>query len=120
MNKQRGMGILALFGVAVMVGSAALAAVQISPMYFNFLTVREIARDLYTESQEGKVTLANAKSRIGQRMRQNGLYDMKVSVIKVQRDKGGGLMFTVDYEDRRALFANLDVVASFNHQVGGK
>ena len=88
---------------------------RIIPLYTDYLTVLQIAKDMQNDGS----LLTNSKREIynmlNKRFRTNNLWDLKAKeVVKFKKDPTGGTMLHIDYEVRAPLISNLEVIAKFD------
>ena len=67
----------------------------------------------FRETQVDKFEVPKFKKDLEAQMEMNGLRDRKVDDLMTVLKDGGKLLLEVDYEERRNLMANLDVVVHF-------
>ena len=113
MKKQRGM---TLIGFVIVLGVAGLfiyIGMQLVPMYTEYYSVKKALASL--EAEPG---LANAGPGRIQELFFKRLYMSYSQTVKRDHVKivsaEAGYLITVDYESRRELIANLDVVGKFH------
>lgn len=91
-------------------------AITVLPAYTTFWKVRSIMDGL----QERPEILAKGKRGISSslitQMSVNGVRDITGSDFKLERMQGGHKLL-LDYEARKHLFFNIDVVMAFQHEV---
>ncbi|MBT2748216.1 MULTISPECIES: DUF4845 domain-containing protein [unclassified Lysobacter] len=99
--------VLGLAGVFVYVG------MKLVPMYTEFYSVKRSLADLAKEPGAGHMDSAKARDLFFRRMDMSYVDSVKPENFKIVRSDGG-MQITVNYEVRRPLIANLDVVGRFN------
>ncbi len=114
-KKQRGISVMGAVIIIMIIAGIATFGISAAPMYINHLTVMEIARDVAADKDLKNKPSRFIKSSINKRFRTNNLWDLDSSeVIQISREKGKGLLLTVDYEVRRPLIYNMELVAHFS------
>jgi hypothetical protein len=104
--------VLGLAGVLVLIG------LRLLPLYSEYWTVVQVAEQVRGLPDISSKTKSDIRKLIGARFGTNNIRSLNPDVIKIERDKSKALKLTIDYEDRRHMIANLDVVAKFNRVVG--
>ncbi len=114
-SAQRGISVIGALVVISVVAMIAMFGMSAVPMYLNHMTVLEIANDVAAEEDLQNKPIRLVKNSISQRFRTNSLWDLDPEeVIKVHREQGRGLVLEVNYEVRRPLFYNMELVARFS------
>ncbi|MEA5668860.1 MAG: DUF4845 domain-containing protein [Stenotrophomonas sp.] len=111
-HKQGGMTLLSFVMVLAVVGFALFIGMKLFPMYQEFYAVKTSMAALAKEPGSGDPT--RAREMFFKRMDLNYSESVKPGDLKFDR-AGGGMRMTVDYEVRRPLVGNLDIVAHFEH-----
>ncbi|HBR96624.1 MAG TPA: hypothetical protein DD979_04510 [Gammaproteobacteria bacterium] len=113
--RQRGIGLIGAMVVIAIIAAAAIFAMSAAPMYFNHMTVMDIAKDVSQEPGLRDKSVRQIKQSVAQRFQTNSLWDLDpAEVISVRRDRELGLIVDVDYEVRRPLIYNMELVARFH------
>jgi len=117
LTQQKGIG---LFGAMVVIGIISvftLLTLAAVPMYSEYLTVKTITENLVATPGLRKKSPRTIKQNIAQEFRQNSLWDLDYEkVLHLKRVSGKGLVLIIDYEARRNLLYNLDLVARFKEE----
>ncbi|MFO1390980.1 MAG: DUF4845 domain-containing protein [Agitococcus sp.] len=101
-----------LFGISFFAMIIKVAA-TIGPIYLDYITLDKMIEAKFRETQVDKFEVPKFKKDLEAQMEMNGLRDRKVDDLMTVLKDGGKLMLEVDYEERRNLMANLDVVVHF-------
>lgn len=118
LKKQNGMTLISWMMIAAFCGAVGLVVLKIVPAYMNYASVKSIMDDL-TRDDRVKGAKSGAIRRIlGATLDVNGLSE-------IANDKGAfkfskidrGYKLVLKYEQRENLFANLDYVVVFDHEV---
>ena len=119
-NSQRGITLLGFIIVLAVVGLFAYVGMKLFPMYSEYYSVRSAMKGLANEPG-----IANTEPRKIQDLFFRRLYisyseNVKPEHVKIKR-VGAGWQMDVQYEVRKPLVANLDVVGRFsaNQQLTG-
>jgi hypothetical protein len=104
--------------IVIVVVAVALAAMRISPMYLDNMAVRSALKGLVSDPE---IRAAAAPEQIRQllqrRLDVNSISSVSGKDIKIRRLEGGGREVRANYEVRRHLVWNLDVVGNFDDAV---
>ena len=110
---QRGMTLIGFILVLGVVGVFVYVGMKVVPMYSEFYSVKQALKGLSGEPGVATLDAARIRDAFFRRMNINYVESIKPENIKLQRREAGWIM-TVDYEVRRPLIANLDVVGQFH------
>lgn len=116
MNVRRAQGGMTLLGfvmVLAVVGCFAYVAMKLFPMYQEFYAVKSAMKSLAKEPGVGQMTPAQVQELFFKRLDINYSESVKPKDVKLTRTDRGYQM-SVNYEVRREMAGNLDVVGRFN------
>lgn len=117
---QKGVGALGAIVIISIIAVVAMFGMSAAPMYFNHFTVMEIVNGISNDPALRDQTTRQVKSAVTKQFQTNNLWDMDPEeVVKVRRDKTLGLIIDVDYEVRRPLFYNMELIAHFSEEKVG-
>lgn len=112
-NKQRGMTLMSFVVVLAVVGFGLYVGMKLFPMYQEYYSVKAALKGLANEPGSGAMDPARAKDLFFRRLYINYSENVKPEHVKFSRIDGGWRM-DVNYEVRRELIGNLDVVGKFS------
>lgn len=112
-RKQSGITLIGFLTVLAVVGFAAYVAMRLFPMYQEYYSVRSAMKGLADEPGVADMDPARVQDLFFRRLDINYSNSLKPQNVKIERTEGGWLM-KVDYEVRRPLVGNLDVVGKFD------
>ena len=112
-RNQSGMTLLGFLLVLVVVGFEAFIAMRLFPMYQEYYSVRSAAKGLASEPGVGDMDPSKIQDLFFRRLDINYSENVKPENVKIERIDGGWNM-KVNYEVRRPLVGNLDVVGVFD------
>jgi Tfp pilus assembly protein PilE len=112
-RKQQGMTLIGFILVLAVVGVFAYMGMKLIPMYSEFYTVKQSLRGLANEPNITTQDAAKIKDLFFRRLYVSYAENVKPQNVKIAR-KDAGFVMTVDYEVRKPLIANIDVVGRFN------
>ena len=112
-RNQSGMTLLGFLLVLVVVGFAAFIAMRLFPMYQEFYAVKSSLKGVAAEPGVSDMDPAKIQDLFFRRLYINYSENVKPQNVKFERTEGGWKM-RVNYEVRRPLVGNLDVVGRFD------
>ena len=110
---QRGITLLGFIIVLAVVGFFAYVGMKLFPMYQEYYAVRSAMKSLAKEPGVGSMEPARIQDLFFKRLYINYSENVKPSHLKIERTDSG-FKATVDYEVRKPLLYNLDVVGKFH------
>ena len=114
MRSQRGITLIGFVFVLAVVGVFAYLGMKVFPIYEQFFSVRSAMKGVAGEPGVGQMDPAKIRDLFFRRLYVNYADDdLKPENVKIER-KDSGYMLTVQYEMRRPLIADLDIVGNFN------
>lgn len=115
-NRQLGMTTLGWLGLLVVAGFVLLFAVKIGPVYMQSMTVRSILEQTADEAESEGLGKAQIYERIAKKRLINTVTDLSMADIAVS-GQGDSLFIDANYEVRRPLLFNIDVVVKFEDMI---
>lgn len=112
-RNERGMTLLGFVIVLAVVGFFAYVAMRLFPMYQEYYSVRSAMKGLAAEPGIGSQDPARIQDLFFRRLYINYSENVKKEHVKLRRVDNGWEM-QVQYEVRRPLVGNLDVVGKFD------
>lgn len=112
-HKQEGMTLLGFVIVLAVVGFFAYCAMRLFPMYSEYYSVRSALKGLSQEPGIADQTPARIQDLFFRRLYISYSENVKKEHVKLRRIDSGWEM-TVQYEVRRPMVGNIDVVGNFN------
>lgn len=110
---QSGMSLVGFIMVLAVVGVFAYMGMKVIPMYSEYYSVKQAMAGLANEPGIAETDPAKIRDLFFRRLYISYSENIKSRDVKLVRKDAGWLM-TVDYEVRRPLIANLDVVGRFH------
>ena len=113
---QRGMTLLSFVIVLAVVGFFAYVGMKLFPMYSEYYSVKQALKGLQAEPGIANQDPGRIKDLFFRRLYISYSDNVKPENVKLQRIQKGspGWEMTVDYEVRKSLVGNLDVVGKFH------
>ncbi|HDS0951392.1 TPA: DUF4845 domain-containing protein [Stenotrophomonas maltophilia] len=112
MNAQRGMTLTSFLVVLIVVGFFLYVGMKLFPMYQEYYAVRSAMKSLANEPEIGTMAPAQIQTLLFKRLDMNYSENVKPADVKFNR-RDNGWTLNVNYEVRRPLVGNLDVVGKF-------
>lgn len=112
-RNQKGLSLVGFILVLGVVGVFLYMGMKLVPMYTEYFAVKKSLEGLAREPGMADNDPAKIKDLFFRRMDINYSENVKPENVSIKR-KDAGWTVTVDYEVRRPLIANLDVVGRFN------
>ena len=112
-RKQGGMTLIGFIIVLALVGFFAYIAMKLVPMYSEYYSVKQALKGLQAEPGIANRDPGKIQDLFFRRLYISYAENVKPEHVKIERVDGGWTM-SVDYEVRKPLMANLDVVGKFS------
>ncbi|GAA5079509.1 DUF4845 domain-containing protein [Lysobacter panacisoli] len=112
-RNQSGMTLIGFIIVLAVVGVFIYMGMKLVPMYSEYFAVKEALKELSSEAGISQKDPGRIKDLFFRRLYVSYSDNVKQENVKIAR-RDTGYIITVDYEVRRPLIANIDVVGHFN------
>ena len=112
-RKQGGLSLVGFLVVLAVVGFAAYIGMKLFPMYQEYYSVRTAMKSLANEPGVADMDPAKVQDLFFRRLYISYAENVKAQNVKFERTNGGWRM-KVNYEVRKPLVGNLDVVGRFD------
>ncbi len=109
---QSGMTLIGFVIVLAVAGVFIYMGMKLVPMYSEYFAVKEALKELSKEAGISQKDPSSIKDLFFRRLYISYAENVKPENVKIAR-KDAGYTMTVDYEVRRPLIANIDVVGHF-------
>ncbi len=110
---QGGITLIGFVVVLAVVGMFAYIGMQLFPMYSEFYSVKAALKGLQTEPGIANQDPAKVKDLFFRRLYISYSENVKPENVKLERGPSGGWKMDVNYEVRKPVIGNLDVVGKF-------
>ena len=114
--RQRGMTTMGLVLVLAMVAFFVLIGLKLYPIYYDSFKVGAALDSLKSDPTLAGKTSAEVVDRLMKRLGIDNVDHVEKSDVTVEKS-GKGIRVTVDYEARKNIVGNVDVVVSFDKVV---
>ena len=115
-NKRKGMTGISIIMIVMAIAFAALIFLKIMPVYFDSFKVSDVISSLKEERGLGERTSNEIRTLILKRLDVNMVSDVTKDHIFIEKIKNE-VLIDVEYEVRKPMFGNLDVIISFKKSV---
>ena len=116
-NRQRGMSMWALLGVLIVIGFVALMGVRLLPVYMDYWSVASVAESIREDTGPDD-TMPEIWEKVRTRFSLNNLRELEPRETMKIRRRERSIEVHVNYEVRRPVFGNVDVVVKFDRKFG--
>jgi len=116
---QQGMSITSWIMAIAIVLFFVLLGVRMVPSYMEFHSMSKILEGIKEDPKYRKVAPKQLRKIFNRRIDINGIYDFDQKNLKIDRSKGQTSMI-LDYEVRKPVAGNVEVVMSFHKEVDWK
>lgn len=113
-HKQKGMTAIGWVLVFLLIAIVTLVTLKLLPIYLDSFSVQKSLESLKNEHNIGKKPPHDIKNMLLKRLDINMVDDVTKDDIYIDKSRGN-MTIEVDYEVRKNMVGNLDVVAKFNY-----
>jgi hypothetical protein len=110
---QRGMSYWTVLSVVSLIALFIKVAATIGPVYLDYYTIDKMIQAKFRDPQVDKFEMKTFEADLSSQMDRNNIRDRKIVDLMVIRREGDKTIIDLDYEERKNLMANLDLVAHF-------
>ena len=114
-RSQRGMTLIGFVISLAVVGVFVYMGMKVVPMYSEYYAVKQAMNGLANEAGVASMDPMKIRDLFFRRLYVSYAENVKAENVKLTRREAGWMM-VVDYEVRRPLIANLDVVGKFHEE----
>lgn len=115
-NKQKGLTGISIMVILVAIAFIAIVFLKIMPIYFDAFKVGDVVSAMKDERGLGEKSPSEIRTMILKRLDVNMVTNIIKDDIIIEKAKGT-VFIDVEYEVRKEMFGNLDVVVSFKKSV---
>ena len=119
-SKQRGMAVTSWVIVIAVVLFFTLLGIKLVPSYMEFYSIAKILESLAEDRSVKDSSTSQIRKVFDRRININSIYDFDPKSLKFRHGKGeskGKLIMEVEYEVRKKMVGNVDVVMTFHKEV---
>ena len=117
-KKQRGMSVTALFLILAVVGMFSLVAIKIIHIYMENGQIVSAMSRLVEKSRQDEMSVAEVRKSLRSRFSIENIKVIDEDYVDIEIQPNGDLLLYVEYEDRTNLFGNVDLIVSFEEEIG--
>ena len=110
---QQGMSYWTVLSGVSLIALFIKVAATIGPVYLDYYTIDKMIQAKFRDPQIDKFEIDSFTTELNSQMIRNNIRDRKLEDLMVIRRDGNKLLIDLDYEERKNLMANLDMVAHF-------
>lgn len=110
---QRGMSYWSILSIVSLVALIIKVVATIGPVYLDYYTIDKMIQAKFRDPQVDAFELKTFTSDLSAQMDRNNIRDRKIEDLMVIRREGNKTIIDLDYEERKNLMSNLDMVAHF-------
>ncbi|MDX1286338.1 MAG: DUF4845 domain-containing protein [Draconibacterium sp.] len=115
-NKQKGLTGISIMAILVLIAFVAIIFLKIAPVYFDSFKVGDVVSGMKEERGLGDQSPNEIKTMILRRLDVNMVSDVTKDDIFIEKSSND-VLIEVEYEVRKNMFGNLDVVISIKKSV---
>ena len=116
MRKQKGMSLVGFLIVLAMVVFFAYLGMRVTPIYLEFYSVKNAMNGVANEPGSANFSPFDIKDKMLSRLYVS-YTDGNVGVEDIKVVRNNGVFLQVNYEVRKPVMGNLDVIATFDERV---
>lgn len=113
-RRQQGISYIGVMILIAIAGVILKVTTVVAPPYLEYMTIDKAIKAMLRDPQADNMSVADAKSGLSTRFEVNNVTDQKPEDFVYTKD-GNKLVIDLDYEVRRHLGANIDVVIHFKN-----
>jgi hypothetical protein len=111
------MGTLTVLSIILVVGFFMTLLFKLGPLYVNDWTIQSVMAGVAESAVPEGGGAYGIADRIGKGLNMNNIDAVTSKDFKIARTGADSYQVTLDYEQRKHLFLNIDVLLTFSHQV---
>ena len=115
-NKQKGLTAISLLFIVVIFTFVVLSLLKIIPIYFDSFKVNDVVTSMQDERGLGDKSNNEISAMIIKRLKLNQVSGISKDNVYIEKAKNS-VFIDIEYEVRKAMFGNLDVIISFKKSV---
>jgi len=111
-NKQKGLTAISLLFIIVVFAFVVVSLLKIIPVYFDSFKVNDVVTSMEDERGLGDKSNNEIAAMIIKRLKLNQVSGISKDDVYIEKAKNS-VFIDIEYEVRKAMFGNLDVIISF-------
>lgn len=111
-SRQRGMSMLAFIMVTIVVVGFGTFAIKTVPAYLDYNTINAAIENTLNDSKVGLMSVSEVRTGIEKRFSVNNVDVISSKDLGIHKE-GGYVIVNLDYQVKKELFANIELVMTF-------
>ena len=116
-NRQTGMTAIGFILIVVVLGLIGFGVIQLVPVYLENMKIQQVLNQTKTSLDGQNSGPIDIRKALAKRANIEALYDVDPKKDFVIKRSPQGFSVTIDYERKKAYFANVSLLAEFEHSV---
>lgn len=116
MKRQGGLTMISWLVVLTVIGFFIMVGLRIVPVYLEYYSVKNVLQSLYEEPFISRKPVGEIRSMLIRRLDMNNIKGVEGDQVKIRRS-GGVTTIELNYEQRRPVVGNMDVIMTFNESM---
>ena len=112
-RRQQGMSMFGILGILIMLGFFAMCAIRMMPVYFEYLSVKDIVSRMADDPETVDMSPGNIRRKLDTVFNTNQIYGLDVKTVEIFR-KRGKTYIDASYEVRQPVLWRIDSVLKFD------
>ncbi len=118
MRTQGGMSMMSLMLVLAVVVIFSLVAIKVTPIYLENSQIVSAMKRLVEQSKQQDMSLKEVKNGLRSRFSIENIRIVDDSDVEIEIGPDGSVSLYLFYEDRTRLFGNIDLIITFEEEIG--
>ena len=116
-NRQAGMTAIGFILVVVVLGLIGFGVIQLVPVYLENMKILQVLNQTKTNLDGQNASAIEIRKSLAKRANIEALYEVNPAKDFVIKRSPEGYRVTIDYARKKAYFANVSLLAEFEHSV---
>ncbi|MEN8177792.1 MAG: DUF4845 domain-containing protein [Pseudomonadota bacterium] len=116
LKRQRGLTMISWLVVLIVIGFFIMVGLRVGPVYMEHYSVKNILQALEEEPFISRKPIGEIRNMLIKRFNINNIRNLNRDQIKIRRS-GGVTTIELNYEQRRPIAGNMDVIMTFNESI---
>ncbi|MCF6218881.1 MAG: DUF4845 domain-containing protein [Gammaproteobacteria bacterium] len=118
MRREGGMSMMSLMLVLAVVVIFALVAIKVTPIYLENSQIVSAMKRLVQQSEQQEMNLKEVRKGLSSRFSIENIRVIDDRDVDIEIGPDGSVSLYLFYEDRTRLFGNIDLIISFEEEIG--
>ncbi|MEL0069032.1 MAG: DUF4845 domain-containing protein [Gammaproteobacteria bacterium] len=116
-KNQKGMTLVSWVLLMALIGFLVLIVLRMFPIYSNYYKIQGVFHSLEEEKELYNLNRQQILTVMDRKLHINMVNDFKHDYFTINLKDNGNKEMTIEYQDRRNIMANIDVVVSFKDSI---